>query len=469
MKKIKLLIPILTLCTLGGMSTPLISCGNNGGDTPTPPPEVIKVQSIEINGIDYVENHKEVELSLKILPENATDKTISWECSDPSKVSIYSTEDTVSIYGVSPGDVTITAKANDGSGVTESFDFSVIWPFYNHVGYFVVNDEPKYFDSLEDTNICGSSYSRKVKVGAQEISISSFNYPIYLSSEEGVVYTDGKLPDNFLYYATHFNSKIIFPNQITSIGDGFLNEAEMFSKDLILPKHVVSIGNNFLRYCDLFNSKLVLPNQLQNIGSDFLAMPHPTTPQENRFNQSLIIPETVSSIGDEFLQYCQNFNQPLTLPNNLTNIGNRFLDCCYNFNQPLTLPSNLKSIGYLFMQSCDRFDQTLLIPDGLETIDNGFMSGCYDFNKPLTLPNTLTGIGSSFLTNCWCLTSQIDIQDINPTFFQESDQTLATSSQYWPLYETGVPIVGTYSSEFRERFQNGPHVVSSKTYYRNLK
>lgn len=53
-------------------------------------------------------------LSVTVTPENASNKTVSWSCSDTNVASIDKT--TGKIKGLSKGTATITATANDGSG-----------------------------------------------------------------------------------------------------------------------------------------------------------------------------------------------------------------------------------------------------------------------------------------------------------------------------------------------------------------
>lgn len=78
------------------------------------PEEIIYVNSISLSP-ETLELKKGEEKTVKarVLPANATDKTLSWSCSN-EKVATVSNDG--KITAISAGEATITAKANDGSG-----------------------------------------------------------------------------------------------------------------------------------------------------------------------------------------------------------------------------------------------------------------------------------------------------------------------------------------------------------------
>ena len=65
---------------------------------------------------------KSFTLTATVLPDNTTDKTVTWSSSDTSKATI-DEEGLVSLLAA--GEVTFTATANDGSGVTGSYTMTV--------------------------------------------------------------------------------------------------------------------------------------------------------------------------------------------------------------------------------------------------------------------------------------------------------------------------------------------------------
>lgn len=85
--------------------------------------ESFPVTEIIIDRIDReLEVNETVALSVTVLPENATDKTIEWSSSDPS-VATVSNEGVVT--PISGGAVTITATSKDGSGVQDSITITI--------------------------------------------------------------------------------------------------------------------------------------------------------------------------------------------------------------------------------------------------------------------------------------------------------------------------------------------------------
>ncbi|WP_172198315.1 DUF5057 domain-containing protein [Saccharibacillus qingshengii] len=123
----------------------------------------VLVSSIELQD-SFIWIKDSLTISAKVLPENALNKTLTWESENPSIVSILKngpTDRTTTITGISPGTTRIWAIANDGSGIKKSAEVTVaVSPLSiegsHSVGLnetiddirAVVND-----DSLELTNI----------------------------------------------------------------------------------------------------------------------------------------------------------------------------------------------------------------------------------------------------------------------------------------------------------------------------
>jgi uncharacterized protein YjdB len=66
-------------------------------------------------------------MSAIALPSNATDKTVTWSVADDTGSATITTSSGI-LTAVSPGAVTVTATANDGSGVTGSLQITVTAP-----------------------------------------------------------------------------------------------------------------------------------------------------------------------------------------------------------------------------------------------------------------------------------------------------------------------------------------------------
>ncbi len=86
-------------------------------------PDAVKVTGITVVGVDSVDMGNTITLAADVTPDDADDKTVTWTSGD-AKIA------TVSALGVvtpvAPGTVTVTANANDGSGVTGAKTITVV-------------------------------------------------------------------------------------------------------------------------------------------------------------------------------------------------------------------------------------------------------------------------------------------------------------------------------------------------------
>ena len=90
-------------------------------------PVVQKVESIKLEDLSSESKviNKEFNLFANILPESADDKTLEWSASDPAVKIVQKQNNLVSVTVNAPGNYSITAKAKDGSNVTDTFAFTV--------------------------------------------------------------------------------------------------------------------------------------------------------------------------------------------------------------------------------------------------------------------------------------------------------------------------------------------------------
>ena len=79
-------------------------------------PEKVLVTSITINGTTTLTVGNTITLTATVLPENATNTTVTWSSSDTSVASVDSTSGLITAHAA--GTTTITATAADGSNVT---------------------------------------------------------------------------------------------------------------------------------------------------------------------------------------------------------------------------------------------------------------------------------------------------------------------------------------------------------------
>jgi len=112
MKKIKNIITITSILLL-------IACSS---DSPVDEnPRNILVSTIVINGSNITDGNTS-QLSVAVLPNNATDKSVTWSVSDESIATI---SNTGLLTAVASGSVTVTVEANDASGVSAEKTVSV--------------------------------------------------------------------------------------------------------------------------------------------------------------------------------------------------------------------------------------------------------------------------------------------------------------------------------------------------------
>ena len=90
-------------------------------------PVVQKVESIKIEDLSSESKviNKEFNLFANILPESADDKTLEWSASDPAVKIVQKQNNLISVTVSAAGNYSITAKAKDGSNVTDTFAFTV--------------------------------------------------------------------------------------------------------------------------------------------------------------------------------------------------------------------------------------------------------------------------------------------------------------------------------------------------------
>ena len=107
MKKIAILL-------VSAVLLPLVSCEK---DTQTPTPTNVPVTGVELNvaELELVVGETAV-LTATVLPENATDKNVTWLSSAPEIVSV---DENGTVEGLAAGNTTVTATATDGGKTAE--------------------------------------------------------------------------------------------------------------------------------------------------------------------------------------------------------------------------------------------------------------------------------------------------------------------------------------------------------------
>ncbi|MFT5640670.1 MAG: hypothetical protein ACI9A7_000767 [Cyclobacteriaceae bacterium] len=86
---------------------------------------VILVSSIMLSGDNQMKVDEAQIILAEISPEDATDESITWSSTQDQIATV---DETGLVTSLSGGNVTITASANDNSGIQESFDIEIIVP-----------------------------------------------------------------------------------------------------------------------------------------------------------------------------------------------------------------------------------------------------------------------------------------------------------------------------------------------------
>ena len=102
-----ILIPALGISTIGAIASVSTACGQAN-----PYPDIVHVTSVELNetfatlvvGNTYT-------LVATVLPENATDKSVTWTSSNTNVATV---DQNGAVIAVGPGNATITVTTNDG-------------------------------------------------------------------------------------------------------------------------------------------------------------------------------------------------------------------------------------------------------------------------------------------------------------------------------------------------------------------
>lgn len=304
----------------------------------------------------------------------------------------------VAVYDCSPDWGSIT-YLDGGQEKTYEFkdevDFNVLYsPSYSTTTDF------KFYDvTVARNNV------KKIVVGKNVVAIGN-NFAVQCKS-----LTELELPRSlvsignwFLYYASSFNSPIVFSDTLTKIGDSFLRACSVFDQPITLPSNIDGVGDYFLSGCSKFNSKVTIENNSLKIGSYFLDSCY-------AFNTEIILPSEWVSIPDRFLSDCQKFNQDIIIPDGVTTIGHSFLFDCYVFNRPILLPPNLKVIGSHFLYKCRAFNYPIELPASVVSLGGYYLYGCEVYNYPVEIPKSMTTIPDCFLGNMRAFNQPLELHE----------------------------------------------------------
>ncbi len=364
-------------------------------------------------------------LTATVLPENATDKTVTWKSSDATVVSV--TNDG-KVSAIKAGNATITALAGNQS---TTCDITVVKPSSENIvfadqkvkeklvaafdqnkdgelsyeeaaavtsidGVFGAIKTYKSFDEFQYftgvTSISANMFenwnmitSIRLPKSVEQVGKAAFRNCIYLASiniPDGVT----NLMDNVFYGCTHLQT-IEISNNLRTIGECVFWGCKDLSS-INLPEGLTTIGDHAFRECESLVS-IVIPESVKSIGGQVFG--------DCSKLKSVTMPQRMNSIGGWVFCGCTSLTT-ITIPRGITNIGGMFADCASL--SKVIIPDEVTSINYTF-SGCTNLS-SISLPDGITSMAEAFHN-CTNLLS-ITLPPNVTNIDGAF-SDCIKLTS----------------------------------------------------------------
>lgn len=304
-------------------------------------PEV-KVTEITIMPADI--NSLKVGLSQQfntwVLPADATNKKVTWSSSAPAIATVDAS--TGLVKAVSPGTATITAFAQDGSGVKGEHSLKV-YPqppaefSYEHTA-----------DGITITGYTGSAAEVKVPGEIEGRPVTRIGGNAF-SEKTGI-------------------ARMVLPGSIQSIGNNAFNGCSSLA-GINLPEGLLTLGGRAFWGCGQL-SGITLPQSLTSI--DWGVFEHCSS------LTNLKIPDGVTKIGSRAFYDCSSLSA-VGLPPGLTEIENSLFLGCTSLTG-ITIPDGVTSIGISAFQNCDGL-RDIKLPGGLTSIGSIAFYSCKSLNR----------------------------------------------------------------------------------------
>lgn len=331
-------------------------------------------------------------LSATVLPEDATDKTVTWTSSN-TEIATVDTDGNVTAIAL--GEATITATCGEA---TATCTISVV--------------------STPVESITLSNTSAELQVG-ESITLSATVLPedatdktvtwTSSNSEIASVDNDGLVTAIAAGEATITAScgevtatcTITVTSNALSAGGDFEYEGVIYTvidadamtcrtKTGHYEDHTLIPGNNF-------EGDLVIPAVAVYSNFEY------TVVEIGRYGfgfnaglTSVIIPETITNIPESAFENCTNLTSA-TIPESVTSIGIYAFDECENL-MSVDLPKNLKSMGYAAYRKCSSIT-SIVIPESLTVLENHVFESCNNL-KTIDIPASITQIDSYAFYGC---------------------------------------------------------------------
>ncbi len=338
---------------VGGGTTTITATTSNGKKATCsvtvnePAPEIIEVTSISLSQTSLtLEIGESQTLTAAVLPDNATDKSVTWSSSEPSVATVENGK----VTAVSGGTTTITATTSNGKTaqciITVEDLHGLIFEEYLY-GYSVAG-----YNGQSSEVIIPDTYRGKpvLSIGTERTGDPFQSY-------------DG------LYGCYHVTS-VQIPESVEIIQSGALAYTGIV--ELNIPVTVRRYGYGMLAGCNNLQYLRIstLSGQYLNL---FAGMPPESLKKFSVISGALV---------DKAFEYFTGLDE-VELEEGCTAIGaSAFINC--KSLKKISIPDTLQTIGDLSFSGCSSLEN-IVIPDSVTQIGEGIFKNCSSL-KELSLP-----------------------------------------------------------------------------------
>ena len=335
-------------------------------------------------------------LTATVLPENATDKTVTWKSSDATVVSV--TNDG-KVSAIKAGNATITALAGKQSATC---DITVVKPSSENIVFADQKVKEKLVAAFDQNKDGELSYEEAAAVTSIDGVFGAIK--TYKSFDEFQYFTGVTTVPIGMFRDWNTLTSIILPESITRINKyAFMNCIGL--KKVEIPASVTSLGYGAFKGCSSLTS-MILPNSIS--GSMGYVTDTYTTDIKDYgvFSdctslETIVLSDNITSIGYGSFKNCTNLKS-INLPKNLNVVSFSAFSNCINLKS-ISIPEGVTRIGNSAFSGCSGLNSVYL-PQSLTVIDNYAFGDCSGISS-IILPNRLLSIGVSAFGGCTGLTS----------------------------------------------------------------
>lgn len=237
--------------------------------------------------------------------------------------------------------------------------------------------------------------------GLQSIGNHAFYRCILLHGELRLPSTITKLDEGCFYCCSGFTGNLVIPEGIKVIPSYAFRHCSGL-KRIIFHDNLTTIGGYAFDYCSGLSDTLTLPSNITRVGPDAFAY-CTSIPYVN-------LPNTFSKFEPGCFHGCTSITGNIIIPQGTTCIPERSFLGCINIEH-VQFPKSLLSIKRQAFAECSGIIGNLQLPEGLESIYDGAFSGCTSLDGRLILPKSLYQIGIGAFYNCVGFTGTLIIPD----------------------------------------------------------